>query len=68
MTHLNTSVNLKDHDGLYQSIVELYEGMSEEQSREASATLILLLANHIGEEEVIQEAIEIAYQQSENSQ
>lgn len=60
MTRLTTSTNLSDHDDLYQMIVDLHEGRTEEDSRKINAKLILLLMNHVGDREIIAEAIAIA--------
>jgi len=58
MPGLNLETNLTKHDDLYERLIALHEGLSEAESRKASAKLILLLANHIGDEEVVIEAIE----------
>ena len=60
MTALNTQTNLADHDDLYEEIVNLNYGLSDEESRKANAKLVLLLANHIGDADVIREAIALA--------
>ena len=60
MTSVNTKINLSRHDDLYQEIVELFDGESDEDSRKICAKLVLLLANHIGDASVIREAIAIA--------
>jgi len=61
MTALNTRINLTDHDGIYQQLVALHEGLSEEESARASARLILLLLiNHIGDRAAIEQAIALA--------
>lgn len=60
MTTLNTRINLTDHDGIYQQLVALHEGLSDEESARASARLILLLINHIGDRAVIEQAIALA--------
>lgn len=60
MTALNTGVNLAGHDGIYQQLVALHEGLSDEESARASARLILLLINHIGDREVVEQAIALA--------
>jgi len=58
MPALNLATNLANHDDLYERLIALHEGLSDEESHKASAKLILLLANHIGDEEVVIEAIE----------
>jgi predicted LPLAT superfamily acyltransferase len=40
----------------------MHEGLSAEQSQVADAKLILLLANHVGDFEVLREAIALARQ------
>ena len=57
---LNTQPNIADADAFYQRLVELHQDRSEEQSRLINASLILLLANHIGESAVLEEAMRIA--------
>lgn len=60
MSSLNQKVNLTEHDDLYQKIIDLQENLTEEERNKANAKLILLLMNHIGDHEVINEAIRIA--------
>ncbi|MEL6665951.1 MAG: DUF2783 domain-containing protein [Pseudomonadota bacterium] len=60
MTKLNTNTNLTCHDDLYQELVELHNGLSDHDSRKTSAKLVFLLANHIGDNQVVAEAIEAA--------
>lgn len=57
MSELDLRPNLSNHDDLYERLIALHEGLSEEESRKANAKLILLLANHIGETAVIEDAI-----------
>ena len=57
---LNTQPNIANADSFYQRLVELHQDRSEEQSRLINAGLILLLANHIGESAVLEEAMRIA--------
>mgnify|MGYP006297145187 CR=1 FL=1 len=47
-------------DDFYASLLELHRGLSAEESRLANAKLILLLANHIGDHQVLDEALRIA--------
>ncbi len=46
-----------DPDGLYQELVAMHDGRSVEESLKLQAKLVLLLANHIGDDEVVREAI-----------
>ncbi len=60
MTELITTPNLQRHDELYVRLIAMHEGLSDAECRRLDARLILLLANHIGEHEVIVQAIERA--------
>lgn len=55
---LRTEPNVNDPDGFYARLIELHAGLSQEQSNKINAKLILMLANHIGDEEVLNEALE----------
>lgn len=57
---LITEPNLGDPDAIYERIIALHEGRSDEDSARVNARLILLLANHIGNKEIIFEAIALA--------
>lgn len=57
---LNLEMNTPQPDDLYQALVDLHEGLTDEQSLRANAKLILLLANHIGDADVIAQAAQIA--------
>jgi hypothetical protein len=57
---LNTQPNIANADAFYQRLVELHQDRSEEQSRLINASLLLLLANHIGDSAVLEEAMRIA--------
>jgi hypothetical protein len=36
-------------DAFYEALIELHEGLSDEESAQVDARLVLLLANHIGD-------------------
>lgn len=57
---LNTNANIERPDDFYQELIDLHRDLSEEQSRELNAKLILLLANHIGDMSVLSEAMKAA--------
>ena len=57
---LNTEPNLADADDVYEMLIETHRGLTQEQSRAVNARLILLLANHIGDIDVLREATRIA--------
>ncbi len=52
-------------DDLYDQLIELHRGLSPEESQAVNARLILLLANHIGDPDVLSEAMELAKSPSE---
>ena len=43
-------------DDLYQALVDAHDGLTDAESRQLNARLILLLANHIGDAEVMMAA------------
>lgn len=57
---LNLELNTPKPDDVYQLLVDLHEGLTEEQSLRVYSKLTLLLTNHIGDPEVIAQAAEIA--------
>jgi len=52
--------NLPDPDGFYEELIRTHEGLTKEQSDALNARLILTLANHIGDCEVLRQAFEAA--------
>jgi hypothetical protein len=60
---LNTAANLAQPDEFYERLIDMHSDLSPEQSAAANAALILLLANHIGEQGVLEEAMRIAKEQ-----
>jgi hypothetical protein len=59
---LNREPNLQDPDGLYAAILETHADLSESESVALNARLVLLLANHIGDDSVVREALALARQ------
>ncbi len=57
---LRTESAFANPDEFYDALIEAHRDMTEEQSAEVNAKLILLLANHIGDMDVIREALEVA--------
>ncbi|MEM7708937.1 MAG: DUF2783 domain-containing protein [Pseudomonadota bacterium] len=60
MADLNRHPNLPRPDDIYQQLIDLHSGCSEQESHRRNAKLVLCLANHIGDSEVIRQAIEVA--------
>lgn len=57
---LSTSSNFARPDDAFRAIVEAHRGLSDEQSADFDTALVLILANHIGDIEVLREAIVLA--------
>jgi hypothetical protein len=60
MMALSTGSNFERPDDAFRAVVEAHRGLSDEQSADLDAALVLILANHIGDLEVLREAIELA--------
>ena len=60
MSRLRTEPNLDDPDGFYEELLSLHEGRSKEESDAINARLVLILANHIGDRQVLREAFRAA--------
>jgi len=59
-TRLITEPRLSAPDDFYEALIEAHRGLSDEQSQLLNARLILLLANHIGDLDVLREALAVA--------
>jgi hypothetical protein len=57
---LNRNDNVHDADAHYAALIDAHGGLSHEDSVALNARLVLLLANHIGNPGVLQEAIAAA--------
>ncbi len=57
---LNTRIRIRDVDGFYDELLRLHSGLDENQSNVVHAKLVLLLANHIGDQDILNEALSIA--------
>lgn len=57
---LNLQTNLTRPDDFYAALMEAHRGLSAEQSHKLNARLVLLLANHIGDQDVLEHALRIA--------
>jgi len=60
---LSTTSNFSDPDTAYRLVVEAHRGLSDEDSASLDTALVLILANHIGDAEVLREAIALAKRQ-----
>ncbi len=59
-TSLMTEPNFSDADAFYAALTDLFRECSDEEAERIKARLILLLANHVGDLEILSEAMEIA--------
>jgi hypothetical protein len=57
---LSTASNFARPDDAFRMIVEAHRGLDDAQSADLDAALVLILANHIGDLEVLNEAVELA--------
>ena len=57
---LNTQANLDAPDDFYEALIDAHRDLSATQSHQLNAKLILLLANHIGQLDVLKQALQIA--------
>lgn len=57
---LDTACRFADPDGAFRLLAEAHRGLSEADSADLNARLVLILANHIGDAGVLAEAIALA--------
>lgn len=57
---MKTTPNFSDHDAFYEQLLLAHEGLTEPESAKFNARLILLLANQVGEQAVLEKCIAAA--------
>ena len=57
MGSLNLDPNIEKPDDFYEELLAAHEGLSRGESEALNARLILILCNHIGDYNVIREAL-----------
>ena len=57
---MKSAPNIPDPDGFYEALVNAHEGLSESASAALNARLVLLLANQIGDQNILLECIDAA--------
>lgn len=57
---LNLMPNMTDPDGFYNALVHAHEGLTPDESAALNARLILILANQIGQNDILDEALKTA--------
>jgi len=65
MAVLNTEPNIPFPDDFYERLIATHRGLTDDESASVNAKLVLLLANHIGDSEVLAQAMAIARESSE---
>ena len=60
MATLNTEPNLPAPDDFYERLIAMHRGLSDDESAMVNAKLVLLLANHIGDPDVLRQAMAVA--------
>ncbi|MDM4767329.1 DUF2783 domain-containing protein [Pelomonas sp. SE-A7] len=60
MTGLIRTPNIPDPDGFYEQLIAAQRELSDEQADLLLAKLVLILANQVGDREILAEAIALA--------
>ena len=60
MSTLILTPNITNGDDFYEKLLNTHEGLSKEQSDALNARLILVLSNHIGDMDILEQALEAA--------
>ena len=60
MTDLITTPSLAKPDDIYAIFLAAHDGLTKSQSDQLNARLILILCNHIGQQNIIKQAFELA--------
>jgi hypothetical protein len=67
MSTLITESRFADPDRAYRALIEAHRGLPDEDSAALNTRLVLILANHIGDHSVLQEAITLAKRSMETA-
>lgn len=57
---MKNTFHFQDGDGFYEQLLDAHEGLTKEQSELLNARLIIVLANQVGDANVLKECIEAA--------
>jgi hypothetical protein len=57
---LRTDPNMAAPDDFYEALIAMHDGLTDADSQQVNARLILLLANHIGDLDVLRAAMDTA--------
>ncbi len=58
--HLDDRPRFADPDAAYRAIIEAHRGLSNEDSAALNAALVLILANQLGDQAALEEALALA--------
>ena len=67
-TMLKREPNIPDPDGFYEALIASQRDLSDEQAALLLAKLVLILANHIGDRAVLDQALALARDNTLNSE
>lgn len=62
-TQLKLEANFADADAFYAELIRRHEGLSDAQSQAFNARLVLVLANQVGDQQVLMQALDLAARQ-----
>lgn len=57
---LRTELAIEAPDDFYQRLIDAHEGLSDDESMRLNARLVLLLANHVGDGDILDQVIDAA--------
>ena len=60
MSTLILTPNIQNGDDFYEKLLNAHEGLNKEQSDALNARLILVLSNHIGDMDILEQALNAA--------
>jgi hypothetical protein len=65
---LETDSRFPDPDRAYRALIEAHRGLSDEESAALNTRLVLILANHVGDQDVLEAAIALAKSRSSRAE
>ncbi|HEX2554841.1 MAG TPA: DUF2783 domain-containing protein [Microvirga sp.] len=60
MAELDTASRFPDPDRAYRTLIDAHRGLSDEESALLNTRLVLILANHVGDQAVLEAAVALA--------
>ena len=60
MAALNITPNLADGDAFFAALLAAHDGLTEAETHRLNARLVLILANHVGDHDVLRQALDLA--------